>query len=52
MNDALDFDAINQAALAAFPAVLAGSCRAARPWGASLSPSIRAGPIAISALSR
>ena len=40
MKEALDFARINQAALAAFPAVLAGFCRAARPWGASLSPSI------------
>ena len=52
MKNALDFEAINQAALAAFPAVLTGFCRAARPWGGRLSPSTRGGRIAISARSR
>jgi hypothetical protein len=51
MKDAPYFEAINQAALAAFPAVRE-ALAARQDHRASLSPSIRAGPIAISARSK
>ena len=52
MKEGLDFVGINQAALAAFPAVLGRLLPRGKTWGGRLSPSTRAERIAVSAVSR